>query len=120
MYVYVQSVRSTLSQGFEEDNLVNSSGWLADTTATYCPGRLSQLEWKNITKHCDRVDLTLCTGMRQKTEEGWLRDPNSWLPPTDFTQPVPFVMVMPVCKQFEDWESEVCDYPTYVIGCTER
>ena len=43
----------SLSQGFE-DVLGSSSGWLADTVATYCPGRPSQLTWKNITKPCDR------------------------------------------------------------------
>ena len=42
--------------------LIPQADWLS--YATYCPGRLSQLEWKNITKHCDRVDLTLCIELR--------------------------------------------------------
>ena len=56
---YLQSVFSTLSQGFEDDVLGNSPVWLADTAATYCPERPSQLTQENIAKHCDRVEKTL-------------------------------------------------------------
>ena len=42
----LQSGASYLSQGFEYNILGSSSGWLADTVATYCPGRPSQLTWK--------------------------------------------------------------------------
>ena len=54
MMEQVQSGASYLSQGFEDKVLGSSPGWLADTVATYCPGRPSQLTWKNITKSCDR------------------------------------------------------------------
>ena len=50
----VQSGASHLSQGFE-DYVLGSSPWgLADNVATYCPGRPSQLTWKNIIKSCER------------------------------------------------------------------
>ena len=39
----LQSGASYHSQGFEDNVLGSSSGWLADTVATYCPGRPSQL-----------------------------------------------------------------------------
>ena len=47
----VQSGASYLSQGFEDNVLGSSSSWLADTVATYRPGRSWQLTQKNITKH---------------------------------------------------------------------
>ena len=50
----LQSGASYLSHGFEDNVLGSSPGWLADTVATYCPGRPSQLTWKNIIKSCDR------------------------------------------------------------------
>ena len=56
----LQSVFPGLLQGFEDDVLGNSPGWLADTAASYCPGRPSQLTQDNVTKHCDRVEKTLC------------------------------------------------------------
>ena len=45
----IQSGASYLLQGFEDNVLGSSTGWLADTVATYCPGRPSPLTWKNIT-----------------------------------------------------------------------
>ena len=42
------------SQGFEDNHLDSSLGWWADTAATYCPDRLSQLVVKPMTKHQDR------------------------------------------------------------------
>ena len=56
----VQSVISSLSQGLEDDILEISLGWWADTAAIYCPGRPSQNCLKSMTKHCDRVEKTLC------------------------------------------------------------
>ena len=50
----LHSGASYLSQGFEDNVLGSSPGWLADTEATYCPSRPSQLTWKNITKPCYR------------------------------------------------------------------
>ena len=52
----VQRYSSTLSQGFEDEDLGNFPGWWAATVATYCPSRPSQLLATTITKHCDRVD----------------------------------------------------------------
>ena len=52
--LFVQSEATYLSHGFEDNVLGSSAGGLADTVATYCPGRPSQLTWKNITKPCDR------------------------------------------------------------------
>ena len=53
---YVQSVFSTLSQGLEDDILESSLGRWADSAATYCPGRPSQMVFKSMTKHRDRVE----------------------------------------------------------------
>ena len=52
----LQWYSSSLSQGFEDEDLRNSPGWLASTVATYCPSRPSQLLANNITKPCDRLD----------------------------------------------------------------
>ena len=60
-YQIVQSVFSTLSQGLEDDIFESFLGWWADTAATYCPGRPSQIVLKSITKHRDRVEKTHCT-----------------------------------------------------------
>ena len=46
--------RPRLYRGFADHDLGSSPGWLADTVATYCPGRPSQLKLKHITKPCDR------------------------------------------------------------------
>ena len=50
----LQSGASYLSQGFEDNVLGSAPGRLADTAATYCAGRPSQLTWKNLTTSCDR------------------------------------------------------------------
>ena len=55
----VQSVFSTLSQGLQDKFLECSLGRWADTAATYCPGRPSQIVLKSMTKHRDRVEKTL-------------------------------------------------------------
>ena len=52
----VQSVFSTLSQGLEDEILESSLGRWADTAATYCPGRPSQIVLKSMTKPCNRVE----------------------------------------------------------------
>ena len=49
--MYLQSGASYTSQGFEDNVLGSSSGWLADTVATYCPGSPSQLTKTNVTKY---------------------------------------------------------------------
>ena len=56
----LQSGASYLSQGFEDDVLEGSPGWLAATVSTYCPGRPSQLTWKNITKCLTEKEAQLC------------------------------------------------------------
>ena len=50
----LQRVFPRLSHGLEDNVLENSIGRWADTVATYCPGRPSQLVLKSITKHRDR------------------------------------------------------------------
>ena len=57
----IQSVFSTLSQCLEDYILESSLRRWADTAATYCPGRPSQIVLKSITKHHDGVEKTLCT-----------------------------------------------------------
>ena len=39
--------------------------------ATYCPGRPSQLVWKNITKPCNRWDAPLCTCPQKSQSRDW-------------------------------------------------
>ena len=54
-HLLLQSGASYLSQGFEDNVLGSSSGWLADTVApTAQAGPRNSHGRKNITKSCDR------------------------------------------------------------------
>ena len=53
---YIQRYSSSLSQGFEDEDLGNSLHWGAPTVATYCPSRPSHHLVNNLTKNCDRLD----------------------------------------------------------------
>ena len=63
IYAYSIQCFSRLSQGLEDDILESSIGRWADTVATYCPGRTSQIVLKFITKYRDRREKTLCSFM---------------------------------------------------------
>ena len=69
--LFIQSVES-----FKYVDLRNSPGWWADSVATYCPSRPSQLAQKNITKHDKRLDENLCTlrcgGGTSRTKFVWV------------------------------------------------
>ena len=57
---------STLSQGLEDDIMESSIGRWADTVATYCPGRPSQIVLKSLTKHHNQGIRFLITTDKKK------------------------------------------------------
>ena len=94
---------------------------MADTT--YCTGRLSQLEWKNITKHCDRVDLTLCRVKMIKSKSKskrhpWLQSMHGALTTLSrlvFTEAAflhSFAVVFSFVRPIDVPRPHECDYPT--------
>ena len=65
----LQSYVFILSQGFDDGVLGDSPCWWADTVATYCPSRPSQLLAPTVTKHCNRRDEYRCTLLLGKHEQ---------------------------------------------------
>ena len=54
IYFYIQRFLSTLSHGFEDENLGSSPGWWAATVATYCPSRPGEHPKSSSSKPHDR------------------------------------------------------------------
>ena len=60
LYRCVQRYSTSLSQGFEDEDLWNSLGWWAATVATHCPSRPSQRLATAVTRHCGIMDEKCC------------------------------------------------------------